>query len=121
MTSPEITGASAVTAENGFGLFLCSAVFFAGTFTVAVTLGFVCDDISSLVATVRNGNYQIVESGHMVILNVNERLRPVLNQAKHIALITVFANVSLFIDSRGIKGTRQFSMSNRHFGPTKQE
>ena len=74
------SGASAVKADNAAGRLVCSLVFFAGTFTVAVTLGIVCDDISHLVSTVRNGNYQIIEKQHMVILNCNERLRPILNQ-----------------------------------------
>lgn len=105
----EIIGASAVQADNSAGLFLCSLVFFAGTFTVAVTLGIVCDDISNLVSTVRNGNYQIVEKGHMVILNCNARLRPVLSQ---VHIHNGPASTSVLPDCSGFKGTRKLSMSN---------
>ena len=61
-------------------LFIGNLIFFAGMFTVAVTLGIVCDDISNFVSDVRHGNYQMVEDGHTVILNVNRLLGPVLHQ-----------------------------------------
>ena len=98
----DVTGASAVEADNSAGLFLCSLIFFAGTFTVAVTLGIICKDVSTAVDTVRNGNYQIIEEGHMVILNINERLRPVLSQVIFLHLCCLFLCRSLRTDRGGL-------------------
>ena len=98
----DVTGASAVEADNSAGVFLCSLIFFAGTFTVAVTLGIICNDVSTAVDTVRNGNYQIIEEGHMVILNINERLRPVLSQVIFLHLYCLFLCRSLRTDRGGL-------------------
>lgn len=73
-------GADAVEVDNALALFIANLIFFAGMFTVAVTLGIVCDDISNFVSHVRHGNYQVVEKRHCVILNVNPLLGPVLRQ-----------------------------------------
>lgn len=71
-----------VAEEHPVATFICNVIFFSGMFTVAVTLGIICDDISNTVAEVRTGNYQIVEKNHTVILNVNERLGAVLRQVR---------------------------------------
>lgn len=71
-----------VAEEHPVATVICNAIFFSGMFTVAVTLGIICDDISNTVAEVRTGNYQIVEKDHTVILNVNKRLGAVLRQVR---------------------------------------
>ena len=76
------SGADAVEMNNPVALFICNLIFVAGMLTVAVTLGIVCDDISNFVSEVRHGNYQMVEEGHTVILNVNRLLGPVLKQVR---------------------------------------
>jgi len=66
--------------DNTLALFISNLVFFVGTLTVAVTLGIVCGDVSNIVQTVRNGNNQIVEQNHVVVLNINNKLRSVFRQ-----------------------------------------
>eukprot|EP00210_Caulerpa_lentillifera_P005664 g5417.t1 len=76
----DLPGADMVDEQHTVATIICNVIFFSGMFTVAVTLGIICDDISNTVAEVRNGNYQIVEKDHTVILNVNKRLGAVLRQ-----------------------------------------
>lgn len=76
-------GADIIAEKNWRATVVTHTIFLAGTFTFAVLLGILTDDISSAVLRVRTGNYPLVEDRHTVVLGWNKQLMPVLRQISY--------------------------------------
>eukprot|EP00803_Ostreobium_quekettii_P010129 evm.model.scf_531.3 EVM.evm.TU.scf_531.3 scf_531:13935-21183(-) len=79
----DVPGGDAAAEESNGATIIANIIFLYGLLTFAVVLGVVCDDISTFVTNVRNGNTDVVEEGHTVVLNVNRQLPSVLRQMSH--------------------------------------
>eukprot|EP00803_Ostreobium_quekettii_P003897 evm.model.scf_1298.2 EVM.evm.TU.scf_1298.2 scf_1298:4839-10953(-) len=75
-----VPGGNASDENNHAATIVTNVIFLYGLLTFAVVLGVICEDISTFVTTVRNGNTDVVEEGHTVVLNVNQQLPAVLRQ-----------------------------------------
>lgn len=75
-----IPGINLLSENNALAGVLLNAIFLLGTFSFAVILGVVSDDISSEVKAIRSGNYPVLASGHILVLNWNRQTIPLLRQ-----------------------------------------
>jgi hypothetical protein len=65
---------------KGIGLLLANSLFITGTLTFAVTVAMVSESIRTMMQHVWKGNNKIVESNHIVVLNWNGMIIPVIRQ-----------------------------------------
>eukprot|EP00802_Teleaulax_amphioxeia_P006757 Tamp_06762.p1 GENE.Tamp_06762~~Tamp_06762.p1 ORF type:complete len:804 (+),score=154.53 Tamp_06762:157-2412(+) len=65
---------------TGPGLFLANCLFITGMLTFAVTIGTVSSHINAALEQVWKADHKISESEHIVVLNWNQRIIPILRQ-----------------------------------------
>jgi hypothetical protein len=65
---------------KGIGLLLANSLFITGTLTFAVTVAMVSESIRTMMQHVWKGNNKIVESNHIVVLNWNGMIIPIIRQ-----------------------------------------
>ncbi|DBB14997.1 hypothetical protein WJX82_007629 [Trebouxia sp. C0006] len=75
-----IPGVNLLNESNLIAGILLNTMFLLGTFTFAVVLGVVSDDISSEVKSIRSGNYPVMDKDHILVLNWNRQTIPLLRQ-----------------------------------------
>ncbi|KAL3158654.1 hypothetical protein ABBQ32_011397 [Trebouxia sp. C0010 RCD-2024] len=75
-----IPGVNLLQESNLVAGLLLNGMFLLGTFTFAVVLGVVSDDISSEVKAIRSGNYPVMDKDHILVLNWNRQTIPLLRQ-----------------------------------------
>ncbi|KAK9797001.1 hypothetical protein WJX73_002827 [Symbiochloris irregularis] len=75
-----IPGVNVLEETNVLAFILVNIIFLVGTFTFAVVLGVVSDDITTEVKAIRSGNYPVLTEGHILLLNWNRQTVPLLRQ-----------------------------------------
>eukprot|EP00892_Ulva_mutabilis_P008060 jgi/Ulvmu1/5626/UM023_0165.1 len=73
-------GATACDEENKQSALVLNVVWIVGLFSYALVLGIVSDDVAQTAEGFKQGNTDIVESGHTVVLNVNSTTEDMLRQ-----------------------------------------
>ncbi|KAL3139211.1 hypothetical protein ABBQ32_005982 [Trebouxia sp. C0010 RCD-2024] len=76
----KIPGVTVIGEVNAWTSNVMNLIWLIGTFTFAVVLAVVTEDIVATVLAVRKGNYPVVATNHTLILNWNSQTVPLLRQ-----------------------------------------
>ncbi|KAK9815434.1 hypothetical protein WJX72_003650 [[Myrmecia] bisecta] len=76
----KIPGVTVIGEVNAMTEMLMHVIWMVGTFTFAIVLGVVTEDIVNTVMAVRSGNYPVLATNHTLILNWNNQTVPLLKQ-----------------------------------------
>ena len=75
-----VCGADVTSEETAVASFVANTLFMCGILTFAILLGFVSDEISGKVESVKTGNFRVLAQGHTVIVGWNDNAMPLLRQ-----------------------------------------
>ncbi|KAK9797373.1 hypothetical protein WJX73_006662 [Symbiochloris irregularis] len=76
----KIPGVTVIGEVNQLTSHLMNIMWLFGTFTFAIVLGVVTEDIVATVVNIRSGNYPVVAQNHTLVLNWNSQTVPLLRQ-----------------------------------------
>ncbi|CAK0785418.1 hypothetical protein CVIRNUC_008627 [Coccomyxa viridis] len=76
----KIPGVTVIGEVNQLTTHVMNVLWLLGTFTFAIVIGIIGEDVTNTIMNVRSGNYSVMAANHTLILNWNDQTVPLLRQ-----------------------------------------